>query len=239
MSTQPFELPVLQPSPAAAALPTPAREPTAAWRRAARRARLLSWISLLWMSAEGIGGLWSGLAAGSLGLVAWGLTSTVEGLASAIVIWRFTGARTASATSERAAQQLVALSLFVVAASILVEAVRGLLGEHHVDTSIVGVALTAGAVVVMPLLGRAKRRLAVELGSAATAGEATQNTLCALQSVAVLVSMGLLALSSSLSFVDPVAAGLIAAVAVQEGRATWRGEDCCAVPLPGGGDGCC
>lgn len=234
MSTQPFELPVLQQTPTGTSSPS-GKSPE--WLQAAKCAKQLSWISLLWMTVEGIGGIWSGIAASSLGLIAWGLTSTVEGLASAIVIWRFTGARAHSVTSERTAQKLVAISLWLLAAYIAVEAVRGLLGDHHTETSAFGIALTAGAIVVMPLLGQAKKRLGAQLGSAATAGEGAQNNLCAMQSVAVLASMGLLAISSSLSFVDPLAAAFIAFVAVYEGRETWRGEDCCSSPLELTADG--
>src|SRR3954447_8278559 len=81
----------------------PAADPS--WLRAARRARTLSWISLAWMTIEGAAGLFAGLAAGSVGLIGWALSSVVEGLASVIVIWRFTGSRTLSATSERRAQR--------------------------------------------------------------------------------------------------------------------------------------
>lgn len=234
MSAQPFELPVQQQE-STGSSSSPGRSPQ--WLQAARRAKQLSWISLFWMSVEGVGGIWSGISASGLGLIAWGLTSTVEGLASAIVIWRFTGSRTHSETSERIAQKLVAISLYLLAAYIAVEAVRGLLGDHHTETSTVGIALTAGAILVMPLLGQAKKRLGAQLGSAATTGEGAQNNLCAMQSVAVLASMGLLAISSALSFVDPLAAAFIAFVAVYEGRETWRGEDCCSSPLELTGDG--
>jgi divalent metal cation (Fe/Co/Zn/Cd) transporter len=203
------------------------------WLRAAQRARQLSWVSLVWMTVEGVGGVASGVAAGSISLVAWGLTSGVEGAASAIVIWRFTGSRTHSETSERTAQRLVALSLFLLAPYIVIESLRDAIGGHRTEASALGIALTATAVVVMPLLGRAKRRLGARLGSAATAAEGAENNLCAMQSAAVLVSMALIAISGSLWIFDPVAALFIAAVAVTEGVDAWRGEDCvsCASPL--------
>jgi hypothetical protein len=79
------------------------------WRRAARAARRLSWVSLAWMCTEGAVGLWQGLAAGSAALTGWALGSIVEGLAGVIVIWRFTGSRTLSQTAERRAQRGVAV----------------------------------------------------------------------------------------------------------------------------------
>ena len=77
----------------------------AGWQRAARLARWLAWASLAWMCTEGATGLWQGLAAGSVALTGWALGSAVEGLASVIVIWRFTGTRALSETAERRAQR--------------------------------------------------------------------------------------------------------------------------------------
>jgi divalent metal cation (Fe/Co/Zn/Cd) transporter len=197
-----------------------------AWLRAARMARLLSWLSLVWMTIEGAVGVIAGLVAGSVALVGFGLDSAIEGLASVIVIWRFTGSRTLSKTSERRAQRAVAVSFFLLAPYIAVDAVVTLAGGHHPATSWVGIALTIGSMVLMPPLGRAKQRLGRHLDSAATAGEGTQNMLCAYLAAAVLV--GLLA-NALLGWwwLDPVAALFIAFVAVREGRETWRGEGCC------------
>src|SRR5207249_4081936 len=85
---------------------TVAGAPDAQWLRAARYARWLAWVSLAWMTAEGVVGLVAGFAAGSIALVGWALGSGIEGLASVIVVWRFTGSRTLSRTSERRAQRL-------------------------------------------------------------------------------------------------------------------------------------
>ena len=98
---------------------TAALEPgSARWLEAARRARLLSWLSLVWMGIEGIVGVASGIAAGSIALVAFGLDSFVEGFASLVVVWRFTGARLHSEAAERRAQRLVALQFFLRAARL-------------------------------------------------------------------------------------------------------------------------
>ena len=80
------------------------------WLRAAAQARLLSWLSLAWMTGEGAIGLIAGARSGSTSLTGWALSSVVEGLASVIVIWRLTGSRTLSVTSERTAQRAVAVS---------------------------------------------------------------------------------------------------------------------------------
>jgi divalent metal cation (Fe/Co/Zn/Cd) transporter len=189
-------------------------------------ARALSWVSLLWMTGEGILGLVAGAAAGSISLIGWALGSAIEGLASIIVIWRFTGARTLSETAERRAQKAVAVSFFLLAPYIAVESVRDLLTRHEATTSVLGIVLTAASVVVMPALGVAKQRLGRRLESGATAGEGVQNLLCAAQAAAVLVG---LALTAGLGWwwIDPVVGLILAAIAIHEGREAWRGEDCC------------
>src|SRR5919199_309307 len=127
--------------------------PAEAWRRVARRARLLSWLSLAWMTTEGAVGVLAGLTAGSVALIGFGLSSAVEGMASVIVIWRFTGSRTLSETSERSAQKAVAVSFFLLAPYVAFEALHKLVTAEHPDTSWIGVGLTAGSLVLMPLLG--------------------------------------------------------------------------------------
>jgi divalent metal cation (Fe/Co/Zn/Cd) transporter len=218
-----FELPVLT----ATAARRPPRD--AGWLRAARQARQLAWISLLWMTLEGLVGLVAGLQANSIAVLTWAASSAVEGLASAIVIWRFTGRRTLSEDAERRAQRWVAGSFFLLAPYFLVEAVHRLVSGEAAEAHALGIALTASSVVGMPLLGYAKLRLGRRLDSGATTGEGMQNLLCAVQAAAALVA---LATAGALPWLDPVAAVAIAAIAVKEGLDLWRGEDaCCATPL--------
>jgi divalent metal cation (Fe/Co/Zn/Cd) transporter len=215
------ELPIIAPA-------QPEAQRDAGWLRAARTAVWLSWASLAYMAVEGGVGVWQGLAAGSIALTGWGLASFIEGVASVIVVWRFTGSRTLSASAEHRAQRLVALQFFVLAPYVLVESARTLIDGGHVEITVIGMALTATSVVLMPLLGRAKHRLAARLGSGATAGEGTQNILCGAQAAAVLV--GLVANAAvGAWWLDPLIGVFIAVVAVKEGREAWRGEtcDCC------------
>jgi len=196
------------------------------WLQVARRARLLSWLSLAWMSAEGALGVLAGVSAGSVALVGWGLGSAIEGLAAVIVIWRFTGARTHSESTERRAERGVAVSFLLLAPFIAVEAVRALASGEHAHSSALGIAVTASSVVLMPALGLAKRRLGLRLASGATAGEGTQNLLCAAQGAAVLVGLALNSLFGTWWLDGVVALGL-AAFALKEGHEAWRGEGCC------------
>ncbi len=195
-------------------------------QRRIRWVRLLSWASLVWMCAEGAIGLLAGFEAGSTALVGWALGSVIEGLASVIVIWRFTGRRLVSETSERLAQRGVAVSFFFLAPYIAVQALWDLAMGHSADSTALGIAVAASSVVVMPLLGLAKRRLGSHLDSDATTGEGLQNLMCAAQAATVLVGLGVTAVIGW-SWVDPAIALIIAGWAVWEGVAAWRGDGCC------------
>jgi hypothetical protein len=136
-------------SPCASCQPAP-QVRDARWHGAARAARWLSWASLAWMCTEGAVGLWQGLAAGSIALTGWALGSAVEGLASVIVIWRFTGARTLSETAEQRAQRAVAASFWLLVPYIASESAWDLATGHHAEPTATGIALTAVALAVMP-----------------------------------------------------------------------------------------
>lgn len=195
------------------------------WLHGARRARRLATISLAWLCFEGAATTTAGLLAGSSALLANGLDGAIEGLASVIVLWRFSGSRTLSRSSERRAQQLVAASFFLLAPYIAFEATRALLTKHHAETTLLGIGLSIATLCVCPWLGRAKLRLGEQLASPATAGEGRQNLICAYLAVAVLA--GLLANTLlGIWWLDPLVALGIAALAITEGRRAWRGESC-------------
>ena len=168
----------------------------------------------------------AGLAAGSIALVGFGLDSLIEAGAGVVILWRFGARRSTSDHAERRAQQLIAASYFVLAAYIAVESLRTLLGGMHPETSWVGIGLAAVTAPTMPLLARAKQRVGRRLNSSATVSEGSQNMICAYLSVALLVGLGANALLGWW-WADPVAALAIAAIAVREGRESWRGEACC------------
>jgi divalent metal cation (Fe/Co/Zn/Cd) transporter len=197
------------------------------WLRLARRARLLSWLSLVLMSAEAAIAITAGIMASSIALIGFGIDSLIEGVASLVIVWRFTGSRLLSAHAERRAQRLVAVQFFLLAPYVAIEALRALIGGHHPDVSWLGIGLATASVVTMPALGIAKQRIAEGLGSVATKGEGQQNMLCAYLAGALLI--GLLGNATlGLWWLDPGVGLLIAAVAVKEGIESWRGEGCCA-----------
>ena len=198
----------------------------ASWRACARWARQLAWISLAVLLVEGAVGLWQGLAVGSVALTGWALGGGSEALASAMVVWRFSGARMSSHRSERRAQRGVALSFLLTAPYIAAESIRDLTGGHHAETSVIGIGLTAVALLLMPALGRANHQLGTRLGSGATAGEGTQNYLCAAQAGGVLAGLSITAFWAGGWWVDPAIGLAIAGIAVWQGLRAWQGHDC-------------
>jgi divalent metal cation (Fe/Co/Zn/Cd) transporter len=214
------ELPLIQ-MPTVAG-PLPARERA----KFERQARLLAWGGIGYHFVEFAVAIIAGIAAGSIALIGFGADSLIEALAGFVVLWLFTGARVGSRSAERRAQQLIAASFFILAAYVAVESIRSLVGGHEPDASWLGIGLAAFTAPTMPLLAHVKRRVGQKLQSAAAVKEASQTQLCAYLSVALLVGL----LANALVgwwWADPAAALVIAAVAVREGRESWRGEGCC------------
>jgi len=185
------------------------------------------------MALEGAVALLAGILAGSVALIAFGLDSAIEGFASAIIVWRFTGHRIFSDAAERRAQKLVAIQFFILAPYVGFESVRALVEAQRAEVSWLGIALSTSSVILMPYLGLAKQRLADQLGPAATKGEGRQNLLCAYLAGALLLGLLGNALLGAW-WLDPAVGLLIVALALKEGREAWRGEGCCVSPTAGG-----
>ena len=225
-------LPVIHPSAPTARLRLRDRE------RLIRRAKALAWVSLGWMMNEGTVAITAAIMAGSVALLGFGIDSAIESLASVIVIWRFSGQRRHSDSAERRAQRLVAISFLLLAPYVAQDAIRILIAGEHPASSWAGIALSISSIILMPLLGRAKQGIGTQLDSGATAGEGTQNLLCAYMAAGVLI--GLLANTTlGLWWLDPAIALAIAALAIHEGIETWRGNGCDCATIPGlAEDGC-
>lgn len=189
------------------------------------RVKFVSWLSLAWMTAEGLIGTIAGIVANSIALIGYGVDSTIAGVGSIIVIWRFTGDRIDSDRAERRAQKIVAATFFLFAPYIAVAAVHHLVTGSEAQASWVGIGLAVVSVVLMPIFGRTKTRIGNRLRSHATTGEGIQNILCAYLSLAILIGLGANALFG-LWWADPLVALLVAAVALSTGVRTWRGDTC-------------
>ena len=189
------------------------------------RVKLISWLSLVWMTAEGVIGTTVGIRANSIALIGYGVDSTITGIASVIIIWRFTGPRANSDHAEARAQKIVAITFFLLAPYIIVAAIHHLITGSEAQTSWVGIGLAIVSVTLMPIFGRAKKRIGNRLRSHATAGEGTQNILCAYLSLAILIGLAANAILG-LWWADPLVALIVATVALQTGARTWRGQTC-------------
>lgn len=189
-----------------------------------RRVRLIVAITITYNVAEAAIAIAAGMAASSAALVGFGLDSTVEVLSAAAIAWQFSARH--HADREQAAMRLIAVSFFALAGYVGFAAVRALLGNADPAPSTVGIVLAAASVLIMPTLSWLERRTGRELGSSSVVADSKQTLLCAWLSGTLLVG---LALNATLgwSWADPVAALVIAAVAVREGREALRGETCC------------
>jgi divalent metal cation (Fe/Co/Zn/Cd) transporter len=190
----------------------------------ARRVRLLVAATIAYNVIEAVIAISAGAAASSTALIGFGLDSVIEVSSAAAVAWQFAG-RDPEAR-EKTALRIIAFSFFALAAYVSVESVRALATGSAAEHSRVGLVLAAVSLLVMPALSYAQRRAGRELGSRSAVADSKQTLLCTYLSGVVLVGLGLNSLFGW-SWADPVAALVIAAVAVREGRTAWRGDHCC------------
>ncbi|MDP9867621.1 MULTISPECIES: cation transporter [Streptosporangium] len=212
------------------------------------RIRLLVAATITYNVIEAVVAVTAGTLASSAALIGFGLDSIVEVASAAAVAWQFSAAD--HEKREKTALRIIAISFFALAAYVSFDAVRALLGAGEAAPSTPGLILASASLLIMPFLSAAQRRAGRELGSASAVADSKQTLLCTYLSAVLLVG---LALNSAFgwSWADPIAALVIAAVAVKEGREAWRGDACCAVPAavptPSAGavesdgcaDGCC
>ncbi|MGE3270537.1 MAG: cation diffusion facilitator family transporter [Chloroflexota bacterium] len=185
----------------------------------------LTWLTIGWNCLEAIVAIGSGLQAGSIALVGFGLDSVVEVSSALVIAWRLT--RGASEAAEKRAVRLIALSFFAIAVYVTVDAALKLAGvDAPPNESMLGVAITALSLIVMPALAWGKRRVARGLNSVALKADAAETQLCTYLSAVVLIGLGANALADWW-WMDPVAGLVVAVLAVKEGRDAWASGDLC------------
>jgi len=189
-----------------------------------RRVRWLVAGTISYNLVEAAVALWAGTAASSAALIGFGLDSLIEVASAAAVAWQFAGRD--PQCRERAALRVIALSFFALAGYVAVDSARALAGVAEAAPSTVGILLATVSLLVMPVLSRAQRRAGRELGSRSAVADSQQTLLCTYLSAVLLVGLLLNSLFGW-SWADPIAALVIAAVAVKEGREAWRGQHCC------------
>lgn len=164
---------------------------------------------------------WAGVLASSTALIGFGLDSVIEVLSAAVVAWQFT--RRDPERWEKPAVRAIGIAFFALAAYVTVDAILTLAGPGLAAHSPLGIGIAALSVVVMPVLAWWEFRTGRELGSASVQADAKQLLLCVYLSGTVLVGLLLNSLFGW-SWADPVAALVIAVLAVREGLEAWRGE---------------
>ncbi|WP_328834797.1 cation transporter [Streptomyces europaeiscabiei] len=203
--------------------PSPARR-----EALAKRIRLLVAATITYNVIEAIVAITAGTIASSTALIGFGLDSIIEVSSAAAVAWQFSARDHAVREArEQRTLRIIALSFFALAAYVSVDAVRALMGTGEAERSIPGIVIAALSLAVMPFLSAAQRRAGRELGSASAVADSKQTLLCTYLSAVLLAGLVLNA-TLGWSWADPIAALVIAAIAVKEGRDAWQGKGCCA-----------
>lgn len=192
-----------------------------------RRIRLVVAATITYNVIEAIVALAAGAVASSTALIAFGLDSIIEVLSALAVAWQFSIPD--PERRERTALRVIAVAFFALAAYVISNAILSLTGVREAEPSPFGIALAALSLAVMPGLSWFERRTGLELGSSSAVADAKQTLICAYLSAALLVGL-LLNAGLGWTWADPLAALIIAAFAIREGREAWRG-DACTVPV--------
>jgi divalent metal cation (Fe/Co/Zn/Cd) transporter len=188
------------------------------------RIRLLVAATITYNVIEAVVALAEGTRVSSSALIGFGLDSVVEISSAAAIAWQFSAKD--PETREKPALRFIAMSFFALAAYVAVDALLSLLGVREARPSLIGIALAAASLVIMPVLSLAQRRAGRELGSLSAVADSKQTLLCTYLSAILLAGLALNSLWGW-SWADPVAALGIAAIAVREGVNAWRGDPCC------------
>lgn len=190
-----------------------------------RRGVRLEIVTLLWMTVEAAGAVAAGIAAGSVALLAFGIDSVIEFVAAGVVLQTFRAEQAGhTAIGERRALRIVGVTLFLLAAYVVAEAGSTLLAESRPETSVVGVAVCAAALLVMPWLSLSKRRTGTALGSQILIADAAESLFCAYLSAAVLLGLLVNAIFGWW-WADPVAALVIVPLVIKEGLEALDDDD--------------
>ena len=187
-----------------------------------RRARRLAWATIAWNVTEAIVAIAAGSAASSIALIGFGLDSTVEVMSALVIVWHLRGP---SENGEGTALKLIAVSFYLLASYVAVQAVLDLTGGTEPDTSFIGICLATASLIVMPTLAVAKRKTGRQMGNNAVVADSNQTKLCAYLSAILLAGL-ILNATIGWWWADPLAAIAISVLAVIEGRRAWSGKLC-------------
>lgn len=191
-----------------------------------RRGLGLEWLTVGWNMVEAVVSIGAGWAAGSVALIGFGLDSVIESTSGVALLWRLchddAGHRE---RTERVALRLVAVSFLLLAAYVAVESAHALWAREAPEASVPGIVIAALSLVVMPLLARAKRRVAAAIESRALHADSRQTDLCAYLSAILLVGLGL-NVAFEWWWADPLAGLVMVPIIAREGLSSWKGRPC-------------
>jgi len=188
-----------------------------------QRGRRLEYFTIAWNSIEAAVALIAGIVAGSISLVGFGMDSLIEVVSATALLWRLRSQQTEQA--ERLTLKIVAGCFLALAAYILFDAISALMKHGAPEKSLPGMVIAVLAVIVMPLLSHAKRKVAAQLGSEAMKADARQADFCAYLSAILLAGLLLNALAGWW-WADPVAALVMVPIIAKEGVDGWKGKSC-------------
>ncbi|MEU9472174.1 cation transporter [Streptomyces avermitilis] len=207
--------------------PSPARRDALA-----KRIRLLVAATITYNIIEAIVAITAGALASSTALIGFGLDSVIEVSSATAVAWQFSAREHAVREArEKTTLRIIAVSFFALAAYVTVDAVRALTGTGEAQPSVPGIVIAALSLAVMPFLSAAQRTAGREIGSASAVADSKQTLLCTYLSAVLLAGL-ILNATLGWSWADPLAALVIAAIAVKEGRDACQGKGCCAPSTP-------
>ena len=191
-----------------------------------RAGRRLEYFTLGWNLTEAAVAIGAGLFAGSIALIGFGVDSLIESLSGGILLWRLQH-DTDSENREATALRLVGFSFFILAIYVGIDSAKTLIHRESPETSVVGIILSIVSLIVMPLLARAKRKVAAGIHSRALTADSRQTDICAYLSAILLAGLTLNALFGWW-WADPVAALCMLPLIISEGVQAIRGRTCCA-----------
>lgn len=181
--------------------------------------------TLLWMTVEAAVAVAAGIAAGSVALLAFGIDSVIEFVAALVVLRTFRAEQTGrTGGGEDRTLRIIGVTFFLLAAYIVADAGYTLIAVSRPDSSVLGVAVTAAALVVMPLLAALKRRTGTALGSQMLLADSAESLFCAYLSATVLVGL-LLNAAFGWWWADPVAALALVPFVITEGLEAFERND--------------
>jgi divalent metal cation (Fe/Co/Zn/Cd) transporter len=193
-----------------------------------QRGRKLEYFTIAWNSVEGIVAVVAGVVAGSISLVGFGVDSFIEVTSGAVLLWRMSidADEQQRERAEQTTLRIVGACFLVLAAYVGYEALNNLLEKRTSEHSLPGIILACASLVVMPLLSRAKRRVATQLKSASMHADAKQTEFCTYLS-AILLGGLVLNAAFGLWWADPIAGLVMVPIIAKEGLEGLRGNSCC------------